>query len=225
MNFEFYETPIAFTTYLQRALRRAGLPDISGRIAEPCVGSGAIIRGIDKGYEQGNGIVVRRRDIEWCLADLDPRWVETPEDATKLETWQRLSSGGRLDWVVSNPPFTQAIPIIQHAQQHASYVAMHLRSTIHEPLKRGVGRTWLRDRPPTAVFFLPRFAYQRSKTTGKWATDSAAACWCVWAPSYADEDAQVIDYADEQCFEDLKAETKGYRARMDAYATAAKVAA
>lgn len=51
MNFEFYETPIAFITYLQRALQRAGLGTISGRVAEPCVGSGAIIRGIDRSYE------------------------------------------------------------------------------------------------------------------------------------------------------------------------------
>lgn len=36
------------------------------------------------------------------------------------------------------------------------------------------------EHTPTGILWLPRFAYQRSKKTGKWTTDSVCACWVVW---------------------------------------------
>ncbi len=69
--------------------------------------------------------------------------------------------------------------------------------------------------PPRRVSpALPRFAYQRSKTTGQWTTDSVCACWVIWM---TDPGApQFIRYAPEWVIDQLDAETPAYRARMDA---------
>ncbi len=80
----------------------------------------------------------------------------------------------------------------------------------------------MREHTPTGILWLPRFAYQRSKTTGKWTTDSVCACWVIWLK---DPNApQFIRYAPESVIDELDAETPAYRARMDRlmlnYATA-----
>jgi hypothetical protein len=90
---------------------------------------------------------------------------------------------------------------------------MHLRASIHEVLKRGPQRTWMAEHRPTGLLWLPRFGYQRSRTTGKWATDSVCACWCVWLKDPAAP--QFIHYAPEWVLDALKRETPAYRARMD----------
>ena len=93
-------------------------------------------------------------------------------------------------------------------------VAMHLRASIHEVLKTGTRRTWMDRRTPTGILWLPRFAYQRSKTTGKWTTDSVCACWVIWLKDPLAP--QFIRYAPEWVIDDLNAETPEYRRRMDA---------
>lgn len=209
LDLEFYETPQTLVKYLYSEHQ------IYGRVLEPCVGSGAIIR------------ACRDQAIEWITNDLDPDFAaHYHEDATSPTFWNRFKPGSTLltpnhryqpiDHVCSNTPFTPAIEIIDHAIQTArESVAMYLRISIHEPLKEGIRRTWMHDHPPTKILFLPRFAYQRSGKTGKWTTDSATACWCIW--NTADPTApQVIRYPPEWVLTELDAETPFYRARMDA---------
>lgn len=200
-DFEFYETPDPYTDWLFDSVH------IEGRLCEPCVGDGAIVRasGIDRG---------------WVTNDLDPTWpADHHLDATKSLLYSEL---GTVDWYVSNPPFAPAIDIITRCVAHARIgVAMHLRASIHEVLKARVGGKrsgprepfFLRDHPPTGILWLPRFAYQRSKTTGKWTTDSVCACWCVWLKDPAVR--QFIRYAPESVIDALDAYTPTYRAGMD----------
>jgi hypothetical protein len=206
-NFEFYETPAPFTRWLFREVASVYRP-ITGRIFECCVGDGAIIKAAQA--------LPAAVDRQWGTNDLDPRWsADYHFDAAGYanRSWEIDIIGG-VDWTVSNPPFTPAIEIIENAIGLSRVgVAMHLRASIHEVLKTGVRRTWMATHTPTGILWLPRFAYQRSPTTGKWTTDSVCACWCVWLKDPAIP--QFIRYAPEQVIDELDAETPAYRARMD----------
>jgi hypothetical protein len=68
---------------------------------------------------------------------------------------------------------------------------------------------------PTGILWLPRFAYQRSKTTGKWTTDNVCACWVVWVHDPDPEAPQFIGYAPEHVADDLDKETPAFRKRAD----------
>lgn len=206
-DYEFYETPHTFSHYLFDEV------PMLGRIFEPCVGSGAIL---EARWPPNR--------IQWFTNDLDPRW---PADVHKDATDRTLWEAHEFDWTVTNPPFTKAIEIAALALEFSRVgVAMHLRASIHEVLKgprqskktpkksrAGTHQRWLAEHPPTGILWLPRFGYQRSKTSGKWSTDSVCACWCIWmkdpaAPTF-------IRYAPESVLDELATETPLYRARMD----------
>lgn len=194
-DFEFYETAEPFTRWLFTYMRD-NLQRIEGRCFEPCVGNGAIVRASGHGH--------------WFTNDLDPRW---PADAHKSATDESLWKAHEVDWTVTNPPFTLAVPILTHALKYSLVgVAMYLRLSIHEPLKEGVRRTFFAENKPTATLTLPRFAHQRSRAKGIWSTDSMTSCWCVWDKR---ETRQVIDYAPESVIDELADFTPSYRERMD----------
>lgn len=158
--------------------------------------------------------------VRWFTNDLDPRWAaDVHKDARDRTLWE----AHEVDWTVSNPPFTPAIEIITKAIEFSKIgVAMHLLASIHEVLKTGVRRTWMAAHPPTGILWLPRFAYQRSKATGKWSTDSVCACWCIWLKDPVAP--QFIRYAPEWVIDDLEKETPHYRARMDTLMAERKIA-
>lgn len=192
---EFYPTPAPFTRWLARYMAEEVTP-ITGKLFAPCVGDGAIVREILG---------------DWRTNDLDKRWqADTHGDARDASVWP-----DDVDWTVDNPPFEPAIEIIEQALAHSRVgVAMHLRASIHEVLKTGKRRTWMHLNPPTGILWLPRFAYQRSRTTGQWSTDSVTACWLIWLKDT--DSPQFIDYAPEDVLEALDAFTPEYRKRMDA---------
>lgn len=196
-DLEFYETPGAFTRYLFREVV------IRGTVFEPCVGAGAILRAAAPLATVGR----------WITCDLDQRWpADYTDDAAGPSLWFHV---GGVDWTVTNPPFTSAIDIVTQATNFSRVgVAMHLRASIHEVLKTGVRRTWMAEHTPSGILWLPRFAYQRSKKTGKWTTDSVGACWVIWLKDPAAR--QFIRYAPGWVIDQLAAETPAYRQRMDA---------
>ena len=193
IDYEFYETPDPFTRWLF-----AYFPALAqGNLFEPCCGDKAIVRA--SGHTR------------WMTNDIDPRWCGAPMDATQAEVWGRHRP---IDSTITNPPFSLAVPILDHALRHSRIgVAMYLRLSIHEPLKTGDRRTFFAEHRPTAVLMLPRFAHQRSRTKGIWSADSMTSCWCVWLKG---ETRQVIDYAPESVIDQLEAFTPSYRERMDA---------
>ena len=202
--YEFYETPETYTRYLFRDMAERGHP-MSGTLFEPCSGSGAIVRASAE----------NPAPMRWLQNDLDTRWLaDTHIDATSPSCWSTIwSDFTTIDWTVTNPPFEPAIEILDHAIHNSRVgVAMHLRMSIHEPLKTGIRRTFFREHRPTGILYLPRFAYQRSPTKGTWTSDSMSACWVIWIK---DATHQFIDYAPESVLEALDAETPIYRARMD----------
>jgi len=211
---EYYATPAAFTRYLLREMASRGRP-IVGSLFEPCVGDGALVA-VEREWDRERG--ARFEGAGWTTNDLDPGWAATSHrDATERDAWWQC------DWTISNPPFTPAIEIIEHALDYSRVgVAMHLRASIHEVLKTGKRRTWMREHRPTGCLWLPRFAYQRSPTTDKWTTDSVCACWLIWLKDQ--RVPQFFDYAPEWVLDELDAETPAYRARMDGIMAARRVA-
>lgn len=195
---EYFPTPDPFTRWLFDDLPVAAGLDVGGIVFEPCVGDGAIIRAAPAG-------------LTWKTNDLDPRWsADWHLDAAASDVWD---AAGEIDWTVTNPPFTIAIDMLIQALRCSRIgVAMHLRASIHEVLKTGIRRTFMATHPPTGILWLPRFAYQRSRTTGKWTTDSVGACWVVWLKTAA---PPFIRYAPERVIDELDVFTPAYRRRMD----------
>ena len=211
-DFEYYETPQAFIHYLFREV------PITGSCFEPCVGSGAVPRASRDVIEQGMDAAITarlNRSARWWLTnDMDERWTaDWHHDASQEHLWETVDDVGGIDWTVSNTPFTPALDIAEHALKHSRVgVALFLRASIHEVLKTGPRRTWMRDHPPNDILWLPRFAFQRSKKTSLWTTDSVCCCWCVWRQH---DRAQSIKYAPTGVLDALDAETVAYRGRMD----------
>lgn len=203
IDYEFYETPGPLTAYMCEVV--GGNEPIHGKLFEPCVGNGAI----------GEMVSACCGNVWWQTGDLDPRWKpDRCGDATTPGFWGGLEN--EIDWVITNPPFSGAIEIADHAIRCARVgVVMHLRASIHEVLKTGRRRTWMREHRPAGIIWLPRVAYQRSRTTGKWTTDSVTGCWVVWLKDPYNEVGQFIDYADQKLLEELDADTPAFRRRSD----------
>lgn len=200
IDFEFYPTPNAFTYWLFHEV------SIRGVCGELSSGSGAVIK---SSYKTPTG------DLrEWITNDLDPKWnTDFNLDATQPELYDIIEKVGGIDWSVGNPAFTTAVESVNYGLEVARVgVALHLRNSIHEVLKRGARRTWLARLPPTGILFLPRFSYQRNDK-GKWGSDNVGACWCIWMKDRTIP--QFIKYAPEWVIEMLEVETPEYRQQMD----------
>lgn len=214
---EFYETPPAFSRWLFEVV------PITGNILSPCAGNNAIQRAVTPQIRPST-------HWTWTSNDLDPRWAGLhayQEDATTLAFWNHFHTAGGegsrgharpIDYVVDNPAFSIWEQVAEHALASARQgVALHLRASVHEVLKTGTRRTWMAQHPPSAILWLPRYAFQRSKKTGKWSTDSVCTCWCVWLREQTRSlfPEQRIYYAPERTLVELQAETKAFRAEMD----------
>lgn len=172
---EFYETPPWATRALVEHVRHSNQPEDfewTGTAFEPCAGDGAIARVLE-----GSGLQV------WT-ADLDPahQGLDLVGDARAPAIWDayRAAHGGHdALWVVTNPPFSQAFPILRQAMDHAELaVAFFLRMTFKEPTRDKAW--WLRDHWPDFTIGLPRFSWDDDGNT-----DMVNCEWMIW---YTDRD-------------------------------------
>lgn len=153
------------------------------RILEPCVGEGHITNAIRARYP--NAVILTN--------DIDPRHrADTTEDATQQSFWENNALGyGRLDWVITNPPFSDAFAILRQAFEAATIgVAFLLRVTWLEPPKSAENQNkarWLAEHPPTAQFILERTSYDGA------GQDSATSAWFVWLKAWQPGDPQRIE--------------------------------
>lgn len=157
---DFYPTPGAATRAL---LERLGIRR-GTTVLECCSGADDITREL-----QGEGLKVVTNDI-------DPsRGAHLSLDAARAESWAAFP---RTAWVVTNPPFAQAMEIVKLAReftrrQTLGGVAVLLRLSFLEPTDaRG---EWLSSYPPDALLVLPRISF-----TGDGRTDSVTCAWMVW---------------------------------------------
>lgn len=157
-EWDFYESPHWYTTDLLRHIA------LSGVIGEPCVGGGAIAS------------ILQMLDVELWTNDLDPRkGAGFHSDATDPVAWMKFPD---TDWVVTNPPFSDAAEIVKLAYNKARKgVVMFLRQTFLEPCEN---RAEFLDRfPPTLTLVFPRYKFRRGESGG-WQTDSATISAFVW---------------------------------------------
>jgi hypothetical protein len=156
-DFDFYET----AAFQVRSLVHHH-PAIRGaRVLECCSGRDAIARVLRDEY----GCTVFTNDIDTRHP------AETHFDATQAWYWREHAPA--VDFVVTNPAFNVAFPILVHAVQHASEGTIFLvRKTFLEPTEeRG---PWLQEHPPSRAIGLPRYSFR-----GK-GSDSVSADWFVW---------------------------------------------
>lgn len=176
VHLDFYETPPWATRLLIEAVRQGTDEDFEwkGDALEPCSGNGAIAR------------VLGSSGLRVLTNDIDPRrQTDLHLDAREPELYRAAAAAlygrsalrTRLDWVVTNPPFSVAFPILRQSLAHARIgVAFLLRLSFLEPTRE---RGWLLDeRPPDFLLVLPRISFD-----GDGNTDSVTYAWFVW---YAD---------------------------------------
>jgi len=180
---EFFETPPGFSRFL---LSHAIL---DGTIFMPCVGDGAILR------------VFRQQEPDepriYLTNDIDPAREATHHfDATDVKEWAKrfvpqvftdkadehqfkshCEGAGlvEIDWVVDNPPFSKAYPMLLAALNFVRVgVALHLRISFEEAtLDR---EDFITKHPPDGRLVLPRFRFDPMKR----GTDSVCTAWLIW---------------------------------------------
>jgi len=155
---------------------------INGRICEPCAGYGHIVRVCRAwGHVTFSNDVVERPGLNFVGDAVDP--------AAKVWNW----GPDFYDWVVTNPPFSLAFPILKTAWANAKVgVAMLLRLSFLEPTsevptafrkdkwaEEMAGRgEWLEEHRANLtdmlIFGSPRPSFT---ITG---TDSVTTAWVVW---------------------------------------------
>lgn len=136
---------------------------VSPTILEPCVGDGAISR-----------ILARETDARLVTNDLFPNPALTPDftlDARLSASWDMF---GQPDFVVGNPTFEFALPIIQNAVERARLgVAMILRLSFAEPCEDR--SDWLAEHP-FSLIVMPRHKFRKDRK----GTDQVTTAWFLW---------------------------------------------
>jgi len=160
-----YETP---PHYVQPLLDLIG-PLTGLTVYEPCVGKWHIAQ-----FLTGAGHL--------STNDLDPQCAATiHEDARSERAWPFAHADPdddfRVDWTITNPPFSDELVILQHALANSRNVAFLARLSFLEPtLTRAA--FWAAH-PPTDLIVLPRYSF-RLNDAGKRQTDSVTCCWIVY---------------------------------------------
>lgn len=166
---DFYATPPWVT---HRLLDGVLLP--GGRWLEPCAGDGELIRAINE----------KRLDIAWsanelreemrpCFSELlkeDVRigdYLEVPENEWGPEPF---------DVIVTNPPFSLALPIIKKSLRMAKKTVMLLRLNFWGSEER---QSFMAAFPPD-TYVLPNRPVFTVNKEGKPGTDSPEYAWFVW---------------------------------------------
>ncbi len=149
-----YQSAAWMTHFL---LERTPVP-FHGEIFEPCCGEGAI----SNAFKQ-RGYKVLTADINpACNPDIVADYLESDYG----DDWT--------DWVVTNPPFSLAYPMLLKAIREARIgVAFLLRMSFQEPTEeRG---EWLEANPVTGRITLPRYSF-----TGNGKSDMVTTEWMIW---------------------------------------------
>ncbi|MCP4424428.1 MAG: hypothetical protein GY803_08060 [Chloroflexi bacterium] len=174
---DLYPTDAAVTQIL---LDR--VPQIRGVACEPASGPGVMAEEL-----QRSG-----RVSQVWTNDIDIRWHEHTDflsDAGLPEAmvWAMDGPERPYDWVITNPPFNQAMPILRQAWSHARVgVAFLLRLTFLEPSgKRSDYRgDWL-NAHADQMSHLIVFGQPRPSFTGNGKTDSVTTAWMVWQKEWS----------------------------------------
>lgn len=157
---DFYETPPHYIAAL------IGEVAIYGHVFEPCVGDKAIADALDN---LGAVRTVVTNDID------HKRKARNHEDARKPGTFEQ--GDYTFDWIVTNPPFSDELLILENALDVCPNVAFLARLSFLEPTEDR--SHLLESNPPKRIIVLPRYSF-RLNDDGKRQTDNVTCCWMVW---------------------------------------------
>lgn len=143
---------------------------IFGNVLEPCVGNGQIAAALLERRPVFTRPVLTTNDIDYT------HFADFHEDATDYNSqmWYRP----RPDWVITNPPFNVAMPILENAWLHCRFgIAFLLRLTFLEPTAKR--QEWLKAHS-SELSNLIIFGSPRPSFTDDGKTDSVTTAWAVW---------------------------------------------
>jgi len=146
------------------------VPAISGVVWEPCAGDGSLLA----------QLVTRLPEISVVTFDIAPGVSPMiVADMRAPEPWdQAVESFGAPDWIVTNPPFADAFPILQHAIRTATVGVAYLsRVTFIEPTR--VRGPWLVQHPHDQRIVLERYSY-----TGDGRNDACTTEWLIFVKDW-----------------------------------------
>lgn len=145
--------------------------EINGVILECCNGTGHI------------SDVLREAGKKVLTNDIDPESAsDLHNDACDPYFWNRVDA----DWVITNPPFSQASEMVQLAYQNANVgIAFFLRLSFLEPCKGRV--EFLEESPPNEIYVMPRISF-----TGDGGKDLVTGMWAVWRKDKEGQKIEVI---------------------------------
>jgi hypothetical protein len=151
---------------------------LSGNVLEVCAGAGSMARVL---LSEGTTAVFAN--------DINPvyetDYVSDAADAA-AEVWRR-----QWDWVVTNPPFSQAHEILPLAWENCRVgVAFLLRLTYLEPA--GNRADWLQEHS-RFMSHLIIFGQPRPSFTNNGKTDSVTTAWMVWQKRH--QDGCLVEFA------------------------------
>lgn len=175
---DFYETPPWLT------LLALKYTPISGTVAEPCAGYGAIEK------------VFKMAGFEVWTNDIDPeKKADRHGDASDPVYWQTWPGA---DWVVSNPPYKDlSAPIVINAYEKARQgIAMVLRLNWFEGCDDRAD--FLKKHPPTKIINVPRYCYRKGTATNKWATDQCPTNIYIWEKANKSKLTEIITLSAEE---------------------------
>lgn len=158
---DFYETPPHYIDALFKHVT------IKGEVLEPCVGDGCLGKRLF-------GLSSVR--MVWTN-DIDPnREADYWEDAALIDAvfWDAR----KYDWVVTNPPFKQELPILLNALDYCDNVAFLARLSFLEPTYARYDMLWAM-RQPTQIIVLPRYSF-RENDKGQKSSDNVTCCWLLF---------------------------------------------
>jgi hypothetical protein len=139
--------------------------DIRGSCLEPCAGDGAIARLLPNCYTND---IDAERETDYNI------------DASDNVSWSLL---GEWEWIVTNPPFSQATDILQNAWEHSRIgMAFLLRLSYLEPCKDR--RNFLRKTSDNLRYLIPvnpRPKFRSDKKGG----DNVTVAWFIWKKNFS----------------------------------------
>lgn len=184
---DFYETPPHYIAAL------LGEVNVFGLVYEPCVGEGAIADALRATPAVRK---VRTNDID------KKRPADTHYDARG--PWLNVLDK-KIDWTITNPPFTDELPILERALEESHNVAFLARISFLEPTEDR--EHFLEQNPPQQLIYLPRYSF-RLNDEGKKATDSVTCCWLVWFADRVPRQTAVWGRGKSQAYAVLKGLTE-----------------
>ena len=141
------------------------------KILEPCSGDGAI----------ANELIARGYNVH--SNDIDKKFLcDSYLDMTLRKNWDVFTD---VDWVITNPPFTEAPQMVPDALRIAKKgVIMLLRLSFLEPCKNRM--EFLIKSPPNHLLVTPRISF-----TGA-GTDRVTTSWFIWRKDCSVSSIEVL---------------------------------